>query len=210
MTEYLPQINVFLDHLFSYGAVWVYLIILLACMVENFFPPFPGDMFIVASGGLVAMGRIEALTALAAVCAGGMTSVMILYAVGRHYGRDFFVKRNLRLLSPADIAYAEARFARWGGLILIASRFVVGIRVILVVVAGMAVYPARRMFVFTLISYLLFSGLLMFLGFKLIQNVDRLEYYFRTYNYIAWPIVVALVAVYLFRRLKPVRKGNAE
>jgi membrane-associated protein len=210
MTEYLPQINVFLDHLFSYGAVWVYLIILLACMVENFFPPFPGDMFIVASGGLVAMGRLEASIAMAAVCAGGMISVMTLYAVGRHYGRDFFVKRNLRLLSPADIAYAEARFARWGGLILIASRFVVGIRVILVVVAGMAVYPARRMFVFTLISYLLFSGLLMFLGFKLIQNVDRLEYYFRTYNYIAWPIVVALVAVYLFRRLKPVRKGNAE
>ena len=210
MTEYLPQINAFLDHLFSYGAVWVYLIILLACLIENFFPPFPGDLFIVASGGLVAMERLNTVAAMAAICAGGMTSAMILYAIGRHYGRDFFIRRNLRLMSPADIASAELRFAQWGGLILVVSRFVVGIRVMLAVVAGMAVYPARRMFVYTLVSYLLFSGLLMYLGFTLIQHVDRLEYYFRTYNYFAWPIVVALVVAYLLRRLKPIRKGNAE
>ena len=210
MTEYLPQINAFLDNLFSYGEVWVYLIILLACLIENFFPPFPGDLFIVASGGLVAMGRLDAANAMVAVCAGGMTSVMILYAIGRHYGRALIIRKNLRLMSPADMASAEARFAKWGSLILIGSRFVVGIRVMLAIVAGIAVYPARRMFAYTLVSYLLFSGLLMYLGFKLIQHIDRLEYYFRTYNYVAWPIVVALVGVYLFRRLKPVRKGNAE
>lgn len=154
------------------------------------------------------MERLDAPIAMAAVCAGGMTSVMILYAIGRHYGRALIIRKNLRLISPADMASAEAQFAKWGGLILIGSRFVVGIRVMLAVVAGIAIYPARRMFIYTLISYLLFSGLLMYLGFKLIQNIDRLEYYFRTYNYFAWPIVVALVAIYLFRRLKPMRKGN--
>jgi len=210
MIDYLPQINLFLDHLFAYGVVWVYLIILVACVVENFFPPFPGDLFIVASGGLVALERLDAATAMVAVCAGGMTSVMILYAIGRHYGRDFFIRRNLRLLSAADIALAEVRFARWGGLILVVSRFVVGIRVVLALVAGMAVYPARRMFAYTLVSYLLFSGLLMFLGYKLVQNLDRIEYYFRSYNYVAWPIVVALIAVYLFRRLKYMRKGTSK
>jgi membrane protein DedA with SNARE-associated domain len=210
MTEYLPQINLFLDNLFSYGAVWVYLIILLACLIENFFPPFPGDLFIVASGGLVALDRLDPVLSMVAVCAGGMTSVMLLYAIGRNYGRNYFLKRNLRILSAADITQAEARFARWGGMILLASRFVVGIRVVLALVAGIAVYPAKRMFVYTLASYLLFSGLLMYLGFKLIQNADRLEYYFRTYNYIAWPIVVALAGVYLFRHLKPSRKGSKE
>jgi len=118
------------------------------------------------------------------------------------------MKRNLRVVTPTDIFHAEARFARWGGMILLASRFVVGIRVVLALVAGIAVYPAKRMFAYTLASYLLFSGLLMYLGFKLIQNADRLEYYFRTYNYIAWPIVVALAGVYLFRHLKPSRKGS--
>jgi membrane protein DedA with SNARE-associated domain len=208
MTEYLPQINVFLDNLFSYGAIWVYLIILLACLIENLFPPFPGDLFIVASGGLVALDRLDPAVAMAAVCAGGMTSVMLLYAIGRNYGRNFFMKRNLRIVTPTDITHAEVRFARWGGLILLASRFVVGIRVVLAVVAGMAVYPVKRMFFYTLASYLIFSGLLMYLGFKMVSNLDRLEYLFRTYNYVVWPIIVALVGLYLFRHLKPSRKGN--
>ena len=210
MTEYLPQINAFLDSLFSYGAVWVYLIILLACLIENFFPPFPGDLFIVASGGLVAMERLHPAVALLAVCVGGMTSVMTLYILGRNYGRGFFIRRNLRLVSAADIANAEVRFARWGALILIASRFFVGIRVVLAVTAGVADYSAKRMLVYSLLSYLLFSGLLMYLGFKLIQNLDRLEYYFRTYNFVVWPIIVALVGLYLFRHLKPNRKGSQE
>jgi membrane protein DedA with SNARE-associated domain len=64
------------------------------------------------------------------------------------------------------------------------------------------------MFFYTLASYLIFSGLLMYLGFKMVSNLDRLEYLFRTYNYVVWPIIVALVGLYLFRHLKPSRKGN--
>jgi membrane protein DedA with SNARE-associated domain len=95
-------------------------------------------------------------------------------------------------------------------LILVVSRFVMGIRVVLALAAGIAVYSAIRMFVYTLVSYLLFAGLLMYLGYKLVENLDRVDYYFTTYNYIVWPIVVAVVAVYLVRRPRPVRKGNAE
>lgn len=208
MSEHLPEINAWLDQVFAYGSVWVYLTILTACLIENLFPPFPGDTFIVAAGGLVALSRLDPFLSMAAICGGGMISAVGLFIIGRRYGRDFFIRKNYRLFSANDIARAEEKFARWGGLILVVSRFVVGLRVALIVGAGIAAYPAMRMVLYTLISYLLFSGLLMFLGFKLMEHLDKIETLLTTYNYIGWLIVVALIAWYLFRRAKNARKGS--
>ena len=208
MSEILEQINYYLDYLFAYGPWLVYVVILAACFIENLFPPFPGDSFIVAAGGLIAVGRLDPIWSMLAVLSGGLASVMILYLIGRRFGRDYFIRKNFRFFSAADIEAVEARFARQGGLLLIASRFVVGMRVALALAAGIGAYPAFKMLLHTLMSYLMFAGLLMYLGFALVENLDRIEYYFKTYNYIGWPIVVALTALYLFRRIQRTRKGN--
>ena len=208
MSEILIQINGYLDHLFYYGPLFVYAVIFAACFVENLFPPFPGDSFIVAAGGLIAVGRLDPVWSMLAVVSGGLGSVMLVYVIGRSYGRDYFIRKNYRYFSAADLEVVEARFTRDGGLLLIVSRFVVGMRVVLAVAAGIGVYPALRMIFYTFISYVLFASLLMYLGFTLVENLDKIEYYFRTYNYIGWPIVVAIIALYLFRRNRKTRKGN--
>ena len=208
MSDYLIQINEYLDLLFAQGPLWVYLVIMFACFIENLFPPFPGDSFIVVAGGLVAVGRLDPLWSILVIMGGGLASVMIWYRLGRQYGREYFIRRNFKIFSAADIEAVEARFARHGGLLLVASRFIVGLRVILAVAAGIGAYPAARMLLHTAISYLLFSSLLMYLGYALIENLERVEYYFKTYNYIGWPIVVALVAIFLFRRIQKIRKGK--
>ena len=208
MSDYLAYVNEYLDVIFVYGPFWVYLAIFVACFVENIVPPIPGDSFIVAAGALVSVARLDPVWAMLSVIGGGMSSVMLIYLLARRYGRDYFIEKNFRLFSRRDIEAVEHRFARQGGLLLVVSRFVVGIRVALIVAAGVGSYRIVRMFFYMLISYLLFAGLLMYLGFKLVENLDRVEYYFRTYNYIGWPIVVAVVLVYLFRRIRKIRKGN--
>jgi len=210
MSEILAQINIYLDYLFSYGPLLVYVVIFAACFIENLLPPFPGDSFIVAAGGLVAVGRLDPVWSMLAIISGGLGSVMIWYTIGRRYGREYFMRKNFRFFSAADIEDVEARFARYGGLLLIVSRFVVGMRVILAIAAGIGAYPALRMVFHSFMSYVLFASLLMYLGFKLVENLDRIEYYFKTYNYIGWPIVVALTALYLFRRIQKTRKGNRQ
>ena len=209
MSEHLPEINAWLDHVFVYGTVWVYLAILAACLVENFFPPFPGDIFIVAAGGLVALSRLDPVWSMVVACGGGMISAVTLYVLGRRFGRDYFIRKDYRFFSAHDISRAQEKFDRWGGLILAMSRFVVGLRVALIVGAGIAAYPAVRMVIYTLISYLLFSGLLLFLGFKLVENLDRVEIFLATYNYIVWLIVVALIVWYLFHRAQKTRSRKS-
>ena len=156
----------------------------------------------------MAASRLETFPALLTVVAGGMTSVMVIYFLGRRFGREFFMKRDYKLFSANDILAVEKRFQRYGGLLLVASRFVVGFRVALALAAGMGKYSVGRMLAFSSVSYFLFAGLLMFLGYKLVENYDRIAYYFRTYNYIGWPLVIGVVLVYVWRRVQKIRKAR--
>ena len=78
MIEQPAYIIEFLDSIFSYGAFWVYLVLFAACFIENLFPPFPGDSFIIAAGGLVALQRLDLTLTAATILVGGVSSVMAL------------------------------------------------------------------------------------------------------------------------------------
>jgi len=58
------------------------------------------------------------------------------------------------------------------------------------------------MFGFTALSYFAFTGLLMYIGFSLVENLDRIDLIFTQYNRIVWPILGLLVAVWFYRRYK--------
>jgi membrane protein DedA with SNARE-associated domain len=206
MGESIDQINHYLDYAFMYGPVLVYAAIFAACFIENIAPPFPGDTFIVVAGGLAALGRLDWRVAFMAVIVGGISSIMLYYYLGRHFGHDYFRRKNFRFFTIDDIDAVEDRFHRYGALLLVVSRFALGFRVVLAVAAGIGRYPAFKMFLYTLISYILFTGLLMFLGYKLVEHLDAIALYFRTYNYIVWPLVLALVVWWAVRRYRRIRE----
>ena len=206
MGEDPTTINQFLDLIFSYGVFWVYLVIFIACFIENIFPPFPGDSFIIGAGLLAGVHRIDLAIVMPLIIGGGMISVMLIYLFGRNYGREFFVRKNYKYFSSRDIEEVEGKFSKYGGLILVFSRFVVGFRSALALVAGISRYKAGLMFLYSLVSYVLFSSLLVFLSYKLVENIDLLEYYFETYNKIVWPILIILIVVFIITKYLKLRK----
>lgn len=205
MSESLSQLNGLLDQIFAYGPFWVYAMIFAACFIENIIPPFPGDTFILAAGGLVALNRLDLITTVLVVLTGGMSSVMLLYYLGRHYGREFVIRRNYRWFTVDDVTRMEERLENYGGLILVSSRFILGLRSALAIAAGIAHYYPVRMFFYSLISYIIFTGLLVTLAIKLVENFSLIEQYVRTYNIIVWPIVGLLIGLFVWRRLRRYR-----
>ena len=191
-----------LDSIFRWGPVWVYLIILVACFIENIVPPFPGDTFIAIAGALVAAGRLDFTISLTVVCIGGMASVMVLHHLGHKYGRDYFIEKDYRFFSRSDIGRIERLLGRYGFWILIVSRFIVGVRSGFAVAAGIAGYPVRRMLFYSLISYVLFSSLVMVLGYVFVENLDKIRNLFQTYNIIIWPIVLIGLILYIVIKLR--------
>ncbi|MBI5266683.1 MAG: DedA family protein [candidate division Zixibacteria bacterium] len=200
MSESVEHINLFLDQLFRHGPWLVYAVLFAACFLENLFPPFPGDSFIAAAGALAAAGRLNFPLALLVVIAGGMTSVMLIYIFGRNYGRDYFLRKNYRYFSAGDVLLMEDRLRKWGMLVVLGSRFAVGLRSVLALVAGVARYDSIRMFVFSAVSYLAFSLLLMYLAASVVRNFDEIEQIFVTYNRIVLPIIGAGIVIFVGHR----------
>jgi membrane protein DedA with SNARE-associated domain len=209
MTDASPHLQAYLDILFAHGPFWAYLILFAASFLENLFPPFPGDSFIVAGGGLVALERLSYLPVIATIISGGMCSVILLYLFGRKYGRDYFIRKNYKYFTVNDIGRMEQRLARWGALILIGSRFVVGVRSALALASGIGRYPLGKLILFSTLSYLLFVGLLMSLASKLVRNFDVIEEYFRAYNQLVWPILILAVVVWLWSKIRKSRKQGS-
>ncbi len=200
MGENPVQITQFLDEIFRYGAVWAYLVLFAACFIENVFPPFPGDSFIAASGGLVALGRMDFALTMIIVVAGGMSSVMVLYYFGSNYGRKYFEKKNFKYFSIRDIELMETKLKKWGAFILVFSRFLVGIRSGVAVAAGIGRFPGILMFFYSTISYFLFTVLIMFLAIGAVEHLEEIKIYFVQYNLIIWPIIVTAIAGYFLRK----------
>lgn len=182
----------------------------LACFIENIFPPFPGDTFIVAAGALVGIDRLDMVPTVLIVNVAGMASTMFMYFLGRRFGRGYFLEKDYRYFPAEDILRMEIAFTRWGALILIVSRFVVGMRVALAIAAGIARYPVALMVLFSTISYVLFSGLLIYAAMVLVENLDRIRYYFDRYNQIVWPAVILLVILIVVRQVRKARKEKSE
>lgn len=208
MGENFQAINSFLDLVFSYGTFWVYLAILVACFIENIFPPFPGDSFIAVSGALAALHRLDFTLSLIIVIAGGMSSVMAIYYFGKNRGREFFLRKNYKYFSADDIHEVDQKFKKYGALILLFSRFVVGFRSALALVAGMGRVGLGPMLIFSTISYFLFSGLIMYLSYKLVANLEQVQSYFKTYNLILWPIIIILIGWFVIYKVRKVRNSN--
>lgn len=202
MFDNLDTINQWLDLIFSYGVIWVYLVIFLACFIENIFPPFPGDTFIVAAGALVGLERLDLIPAVLSVISGGVLSVMVIYFFGKNKGYNFFKKKNYKLYSEEDIEKSNIYFQKYGALILIFSRFVVGFRSALALAAGVGQYKAGKMFLYSLISYILFTSLLMYSAIAFIENYDNLASFIKTYNWIVLPLLIIIILLYILRKLK--------
>jgi len=209
MTESFDQIQKYIDYLFAYGPVWVYMAIFAASFIENIIPPFPGDTFIFVGGALVAFGRLDLNLLMVLVNTGGMASVMLLYYLGRTHGREYFIRKNYRYFSADDVYRMSDRLRRHGAWILVFSRFVVGLRTALALSAGIGHYSMARTLVFSLISYLLFTSLLVYVAITLVNNVHLIERYVRAYNWIVWPALILLVGIYIFRRYRKL-KGRKE
>ncbi|MEP0828222.1 MAG: VTT domain-containing protein [bacterium] len=208
MEQSLELINQFLDRLFAYGPFWIYLTLFLALFIENIFPPFPGDFFTLAGGALAAAGRLNIFLVFLLVYLGGILSILLLYQLGYSYGRDFFIRKNFRYFSTADIDRLEVWFRKRGAWLLLLNRFIVGARAVIVVVSGIGRYDRNKMILFISISFFVFNGILLFGSYIFVVNFDTIAEYYRVYEKTVWPIIFALLIMFILFKIVRTKKNE--
>jgi len=205
MTGDMFSLDNFLQNLSGSQVQWFYLILFISCVMENLFPPYPGDTVILLAGYLSASGQILPAGGLLCSVAGSLAGALILFALGSSGGRDIFRKERFRFLSPDRLDHVEGWFGQHGKKLILVSRFLPGVRSLVAVSAGIGRVRMSSFVLFSLISILAWNGLLMFLGWQLGQNWDAVVRWIRIYNWVV--IILLLIAglVWYLRTFGPLR-----
>jgi membrane protein DedA with SNARE-associated domain len=150
----------------SIGSGWGYGFLFLSSLVENLFPPMPGDTFTVLGAALVGRGQMRFFPAYLSTTGGSVLGFMICYAAGLHWGERLFRGNMGRFFSKTNLEKVHVWFDRHGYGVLIVNRFLAGFRAVVAFGAGMARMNPFRVFLFAAVSCLAWNGILMVFGMK--------------------------------------------
>lgn len=189
---------------------------------ETLFPPFPGDvLFVIASswagssagalGGLSFPGLPQGsafhwIAAAVSGFAGCFAATLILLHAGRGMAASRAGGRISALVGRERLGRAEALFRKRGEIVLLGSRFIPGIRSVLVLVAGSSRMSLPRAVVWAGGSALAWYSTLAVLGNGIGQNLDTAREFFRHYENLVLASVAAGLAVVLLARAVRRRK----
>ena len=187
-----------------YGPFCFYVILFLSNVLENMFPPYPGDTVILIGGYLAALGKLSFLGVFFTSLVGCLTGALILYSLGKRKGRKIFCKG--KILNPLLLSKIEVWFDRYGEKVILASRFLPGIRSGVALFAGVGNVRLEKMIIYSSISIALWNGLLIYFAVGLHKNWQNLYEFFVIYNRIILGLfilgLVIILAILLKKRLE--------
>lgn len=126
------------------GSPWVYLVVVVVCLVDGFFPPVPSETVVVAAAAVAASTGSPNMLLLVAVAAlGAMAGDNIAFEIGRRIGvTRFRWMRTARVARAVD--WARRGLDRRGAMLIFTARYIPVGRIAVNMTAGATQYPRRR------------------------------------------------------------------
>ncbi len=147
---------------------WVYGVLFAVIFVETgvvVFPFLPGDSLLFIVGATAATGLIDISMAIGVMLAAAILGNQTNYTIGRWFGPRVFHWENSRWFNRRGFDQAHAFYEKYGGVTLIAGRFMPFVRTFAPFVAGVASMTRRRFTFYDITGALLWIGGLTLLGY---------------------------------------------
>jgi len=195
----------------SLSPVGVLALMFFIAYIENIFPPSPSDVALVFAGTLVGIGVVGFAPALTMATLGSTLGFMTAYVLGRYFEQHFISGRYHRYLPVNAIHQVERLFNRFGYGVIVANRFLAGTRAIVSFFAGMSKMNMLATTLLSAVSAALWNSILLYLGMIFADNWRVAAQYLAVYSKVATVVVVAALALFLWRFFRKRRGGaNAE
>ena len=179
----------------------LYLILFASAVLENLFPPVPGDTITVIGAFFVGKGILSFPIVYAVTTFGSTCGFMILFYIGYFLEREFFMKKDFKFFSAKSLVSAEKWFEKYGYYVVLGNRFIPGLRSVVSIAAGITVLRPRRIFLFALISAAVWNFIWIYAGYSLGNNWEQVREKFTmiigSYNIAAVSIMLAVIAGYI-------------
>ena len=213
------------NYLNELSATGVYIFLGFSAIMENIFPPYPGDTVTVFCGFLAAHKVITLPWAFVSVLAGNMIGAWVMYYAGEkflmiarkfhsHINRPKFIKNTLAgLVSDEAMQKTNKWFQKSGVWVVLISRFSAGIRFFVSIVAGISkMNLVLFSFVFA-IGVFIWNSILLIGGYALGDNWELILVALKVYNQVIISIIVLAFVLYIIYRIrkkktKPTQDGT--
>ncbi len=126
---------------------WVYALLFAIIFVETglvVMPFLPGDSLLFVTGALCGLGLMSLPLCMGLLVAAAVLGNQTNYRIGRHLGPKVFGWENSRWFNKKAFEQAHAFYERYGGVTLIAARFMPFVRTFAPFVAGVAHMTHRK------------------------------------------------------------------
>lgn len=191
-------INIITSLVSTYG----YLGIFIAAFAETIFPPIPSELIFPLAGFVGFKSNFtyfETFLMASSGAVGATLGAIVIYLVSFKIGRIAIVKLGKYVfVSEKKIESAERWFEKYGVYAVFLGRMAPGVRELISVPAGIARMPFAKFVTFTFFGSLIWSVILVFLGYFLGNSWESLSETLSDYFTLISVIVLLSIVVVIF------------
>jgi membrane-associated protein len=139
--DFILHVDVHLANFVQTYGVWVYALLFLIIFVETgvvVMPFLPGDSLLFVVGTLCGTGLMNLPLSIGLLTAAAILGNQSNYAIGRHFGPKVFQWEDSRFFNKRAFEQAHAFYEKYGGVTIVAARFMPFLRTFAPFVAGVA------------------------------------------------------------------------
>ena len=150
LVDFILHVDTHLEtFVLNYGT-WVYALLFLIIFVETgvvVMPFLPGDSLLFVVGAMCGVGLMDYQVSVGLLLAAAVLGNQSNYAIGRFFGPKVFKWEDSRFFNKRAFDQAHAFYEKYGGITIVAARFMPFLRTFAPFVAGVA-QMTRRKFTF--------------------------------------------------------------
>ena len=149
--DFILHVDSYLEAFVHNYGLWVYALLFLIIFVETglvVMPFLPGDSLLFVVGAMCGVGLMSYPVSVGLLLAAAVLGNQSNYTIGRYFGPRVFRWEDSRLFNKAAFDRAHDFYERYGGITLVAARFMPFLRTFAPFVAGVARMTRTRFTLF--------------------------------------------------------------
>lgn len=168
LVDFILHVDKYLEAFVQNYGAWVYALLFLVIFVETgvvVMPFLPGDSLLFVVGAMCGAGLMDYSLSVGLLFAAAVMGNQSNYQIGRYFGPKVFQWEDSRYFNKRAFDQAHAFYEKYGGITIVAARFMPFLRTFAPFVAGVAEMTRSRFLFFDVLGGALWVGGIITIGY---------------------------------------------